>query len=157
MTLSPLESYNSIFREDMKPSGILPIAKSTTFEIEKDRFKRPQIEIIERVNFTLPGHGDSYSDCGDFRWKGCLNVEGHNQQGLEEDHAGKVFIKKYRRSCLRAECPVCYDGWASREGKKIEHRLKGWHLKNHISRVIHVVVSPCVEEYSLSVPKLRCK
>lgn len=118
------------------PKGILPIAKSMQLDL-----------------WSLPGHGEPYHDCGSWRSKGCLNVEGHNQQGILEDFVGKVFVRRYKRTCLRAECPVCYEKWAGKEAGKIEHRLNAWSF----GRVVHVVVSPPVEDYGLSYPDLRRK
>ena len=105
--------------------GILPIAKSifTSWGFE----------------WALPGHGEAYSDCGSWRSKGCLNVEEHNQQGIFEDMVGKVFVKRYRRTCMRAECPTCYESWAGKEAGKIEYRLGFARPKR---RPIHLIVSP---------------
>jgi len=95
-------------------------------------------------DWLLPGHGEKYSDCGEWRSRGCLNVEGHNQQGLDEDHVGLVYIQRYQRTCFRSQCPVCYESWAGKEAGKIEYRLKAG-PKNR--KVIHVIVSPPVEDW----------
>ncbi|MCJ7632705.1 hypothetical protein MUP77_09995, partial [Candidatus Bathyarchaeota archaeon] len=72
--------------------------------------------------WELPGHGEQYADCGEFGWHGCL------EHGV---------VQKYQRSCDRAECPICYESWASRGAKRIVHRLKGsrgrWGNPIHIS------------------------
>lgn len=100
--------------------SILPIAKSTIW--------------------GLVGHGRAYDDCGRFGWKGCLNVEGHNVPHLDDNsHLGKVYVKGFKRSCDRAECPVCFEKWASRAGRRIEKRLKKW--KGGYRRAIHVTAS----------------
>jgi len=120
--------------------GILPIAKS---------IKSPW-----GAEWVLPGHGDPYGDCGAWRSKGCLNVEEHVQEGLEEERAGKIFIRRYRRSCLRASCPTCYESWAGKEAGKIAHRLGAWTK----GRVIHVIVSPSQKDVCLlSYEQLRRK
>jgi len=92
--------------------------------------------------WLLPGHGMPYSDCGQWRSRGCLNVEGHSQQGLDEEHAGMVFVRRYQRTCFRAECPVCYESWAGKEAGKIAWRLQ--HAPKQ-GRPIHLVVSPPVD------------
>ena len=103
----------------------------------------------------LPGHGEAYADCGSWRSKGCLNVEEHNQEGLLEGMAGKVLIRRYKRTCARAECPTCYESWAGKEAGKIEHRLR---MAPRKSRPIHVVVSPSVGDICrLSYEELRRK
>jgi hypothetical protein len=126
-------------REDFHHEGILPVAKSTK---------------IKGYGWRLPGHGDAYADCGSKRYKGCLNVEAHSQEsllaysreGLLEKMVGHVFVKIYRRSCARAECPVCYESWAAKEARKIAWRLLAW--KNG-GRPIHVIVSVPKRLYNL--------
>lgn len=90
----------------------------------------------------MPGHGEAYVDCGSWRSKGCLNVEEHVQEGLAEKMAGRVFVRRYRRTCMRAECPTCYESWAGKEAGKIEHRLRMAPLKG---RPIHLILSPPME------------
>lgn len=106
-------------------SGILPIAKSTPSQIDA---------------WELPGHGEPYDDCGTWRARGCLNVEKHKGMTLDgQVIEGKAFVRWYRRACLRAECPTCYEKWAGKEAHKIAHRLKAWKGKG---QVIHLIVSP---------------
>lgn len=104
--------------------------------------------------WDLPGHGDSYGECGTWKSKGCLEVHSHRQDGLLEAMVGKVFVRRYQYSCKRAECPVCYESWAGKESEKIVYRLKGC---MGIGRVIHVVVSPPKRLWEMPYPKLRAK
>ena len=123
----------------LKHEGILPIAKS----------------IITEWGFEwlLPGHGNAYSDCGKWRSKGCLNVEKHVQQGLDVDMAGKVFVRRYQRTCMRAECPVCYESWAGKEAGKIAWRLQ--HSPKQ-GKPIHLIVSPPAQDWMfMSYSELR--
>ena len=119
--------------------GILPIAKSTTSKLG---------------DWSLPGHGFAYSDCGEFGFRGCLNVEAHRNARIDGvDVVGKVYVKGYRRSCGRAECPICYEKWGSKEAHRIEHRFKYWRGKYR--RAIHVVFSSPAKDLELDYPKLR--
>jgi len=114
--------------------------------------------------WSLPGHGEAYSDCGSLRFKGCLDQERHVQEGQKG-----VYVKAYKRTCLRAECPICYESWAGKEAEKLEYRLKKWSpnyrylwersLKKKDSRhePIHVVASPSMKDLSLSYEELRRK
>jgi hypothetical protein len=120
--------------------GIQPIAKSS-FGAWSD--------------FQLPGHGKSYGDCGSWRYRGCLNVEEHVNDGLFERIAGKAYVEFYRRSCQRAECPVCYEKWAGKEAGKIEWRLQ--QVGRRMGRVIHVTVSPPMDAWAMPYEKLRAK
>lgn len=127
-------------------AGILPIAKSNFIQ---DR------ELVDwGVDWNLGGHGLAYSDCGEWRTTACLNVDEYNQQGILEKTVGKVYIYRYRRTCLRAECPTCYESWAGKEAGKIEYRLKAWSK----GRVIHVVISPPSRDWlSMDYKALRSK
>jgi len=131
--------------------GILPLAKSTTLKQDSvlDFHAHMETAVSRRwVGWELPGHGKSYFDCGRWRLKGCLNVEGHRQEGLLEPMVGKIFVRIFRRSCLRAECPICYEKWAGKEAGKIEHRCEP----------IHVIVSPSPrDQFQLSFNELRQK
>jgi len=114
--------------------GILPKAKSIFEGLGLDWY--------------LPGNGTSYSDCGDWRYRGCLNVADHHQDQLDQHVEGKIYVEWYRRSCYRAECPVCYEKWAGKEAGKIEHRLKFfWKY----GKVIHVANSPILAPVSANV------
>jgi hypothetical protein len=107
------------------------------------------------LDWQLPGHGKEYSDCGDWRYRGCLNVEGHVQNELNLNVEGKIYVEWYHRSCYRAECPICYEKWAGKEAGKIEHRLKFfWKY----GKILHVTISPS-EKGVLNMPfeKLRKK
>ena len=143
LTLSP-ERDRGTSSENV---GILPIAKS-----------KMEFDLKTMINpwgfeWGLPGHGEKYSDCGHWRSRGCMNVDGHSQQGLDEDHAGLIFVKRYQRTCFRAQCPVCYESWAGKEAGKIEYRLRGM-PKN--KRAIHLVVSPPAEVWiRLSYSELK--
>lgn len=55
---------------------------------------------------------------------------------------GKALIRMYKRTCMRAECPTCYESWAGKEGRKIQHRLRMAPKKR---RPIHLIVSPPME------------
>jgi len=120
-------------------SGILPIAKYGFQEIE----------------WQLPGHGEKYNDCGDWRYRGCLDVDSHNQNELGQDVKGKVYIEWYHRNCGRAGCPICYERWAGLEASKIEHRLKYfWKW----GKVLHITISPSEKDaLKLSFEKLKAK
>ncbi|GAG75273.1 unnamed protein product, partial [marine sediment metagenome] len=56
--------------------------------------------------------------------------------------------------CGRAECPICYEKWASKEARKIEHRLKQWKSSG---RVIHLVLSVPQNMWYEDFKKLRRK
>lgn len=137
--------------------GILPIAKSSfgLDEVFRHEIKDWVLPGSDVSGWRLPGHGDPYDDCGDFWKKGCLDVESHNQSRIDDvDVVGKVYVKVVRRSCGRAECPICYEKWAGKEAHKIEYRLKQWKGRG---KVIHLVLSPPAHLWGLSPEVLRRK
>jgi len=116
-------------------SGILPIAKSSDSE------------------WSLVGHGKSYSDCGTLRFRGCLNIEEH-YHALDRNQSGKAFVQGYKRSCARKECPICHESWAGLEAGRVEYRLKAyggrkWH------RPIHLSVSPEPDLWNIDYETMR--
>ena len=132
-------------------AGILPLAKSSF-----GHGKSPSTSVFCWGDWVLPGSGEAYADCGSWRKRGCLEVDLHKQNGLEEDFANKVFIEVYRRSCMRAECPTCYESWASRDAHRIEDRLKV--VGRKMGLVIHLTLSPSEKIVSmLPYEKLRAK
>lgn len=115
--------------------GILPIAKSTV------------------SGWALPGHGDSYSDCGHFWMKGCLDVGFHEQARIDGvDVVGKVYVKVVKRTCLRAECPICYEKWAGKQAHRIEYRLASYRISG---KPIHLIVSPPARLWGMDLIELR--
>jgi len=102
--------------------------------------------------WSLPGHGEAYADCGTIRFRGCLNVADHHQ-ALDRNQEGKAFVQAYRRSCGRKECPKCYESWAGLEAGRVEFRLN--YYAGKWKRPIHVSANPSPELWGLPFEKLR--
>lgn len=106
------------------------------------------------LGWSLPGHGSPYSDCGSWIFRGCLDVEAHAQERIDQDVAGKVFVEVTRRSCLRAVCPICYEKWAGKEAHKIEYRFSQW---KGSGKAIHVMISVPRGLWNVPLEGLRSK
>ena len=116
-------------------------------------------------NFELVGNGEvTNSRCGQFSSKheGCLNVDLHNKTIMDKNGklvncAGKVYIRKaIMYTCHNPRCPVCYDkGWAVREAKNIERRLK--EASKRFGEVGHIICSVPSKDYGLDEKALRRK
>lgn len=136
---------NRFEKVPLSSHGILPLARIEGVMVNANG-----------IVASLPGHGQPYSDCGATLVRGCLNVDGHRQQGLDVDLLGKVYVELYRRSCGRLECPICYEKAAGKEAHKISYRLGM--VKRSFGLAIHVIVSPSKEDVAnLSFQKLRPK
>jgi hypothetical protein len=86
----------------------------------------PTIEKSMRSpDWNLPGEGEAYASCGAWNYEGCLNKEEH-PCGLDGRPAGQVFVRKFKQSCNRRDCPKCYEGWAWLEAEKAAYRLKAY-------------------------------
>ena len=111
--------------------------------------------------FELVGHGEVTNDrCGRFSgyFYGCDRVDLHNKTTLDGvDHTGKVHIEKpIFHSCNKPSCPKCYKyGWAVREAKAIEARLKK--ASKRFGQVEHLSISIPVKDYGLDIESLRLK
>ena len=130
------------YRQDTHQIERIPSAPPEGIDLCGGHFNVENLIVEWAYDWTLPGHGSAYSDCGHWRSRGCLNVMDHNQQGIEENRAGKVYIERYQRTCFRAECPICYESWAGKEAGSIAHRLKA---SRKFGRPIHLIVSPPME------------
>jgi hypothetical protein len=84
------------------------------------------------LRWSLPGHGVSEADCGQWRFFG--HTAG----------SGRTHYRRVPRRCGRFACPTCAladGGWADREAGAISDRIRvGVSLVRR--RAIHVVVSP---------------
>ena len=111
--------------------------------------------------FELVGHGKVTNGyCGRFSgyFYGCDRVELHNKTTLDGvNHAGKVHVEKpIFHSCNKPSCPICYKfGWAVREAKAIEARLK--EASKRFGQVEHLSISVPVKDYGFDMESLRLK
>jgi hypothetical protein len=122
-----------------KLRGILSVAKST---------------VVESFEWELPGHGEAYADCGELRKRGCNNRSGHFG-GLDHPPKG-VFVEVYRRTCMRARCPTCFESWISREAKRADWRLRQY-KGARFRKPVHIAFSPPESDWGLDVDVLRRK
>lgn len=70
-----------------------------------------------------------------------------------------VYVKRARKSCDRAECPVCYEKWASKRAHAAAKRIS-FYQEHFGGRPIHVVASPSqklVDELPYRELKKRCE
>ena len=92
--------------------------------------------------WNLPSNGRAYDLCGHIWYdegRGCLSVKNHSN--------AKIYVRLVGATCFRAECPICYQKWASRGAGQIEEKFKRLSRNNAeasvsgLGRPIHVVIS----------------
>jgi len=161
---------HSPFNPAQRGAGILPIETSTSGNVITSRvlsYKPPS-----GLDWTLPGHGDSYRTCGKFYTMGCLESELHTQERIdvyddwksdykgfpEKSVIGKVYIEQHQNNCKRLSCPICYENGksvaysANKIVRRIEEAKKRFKFKG---KVIHVVVSVPRAVWSKEYHKMR--
>lgn len=110
-------------------------------------------------DYELVGHGEvGSSNCGKVvTLKGCLREDLHRLVTLEGvNYSGKVFTRRVRFSCGKPSCPICYRyGWAVREARRIELRLK--EASKRFGLVEHIIVGVPSKFWFLSFEGLRLK
>ena len=111
-------------------------------------------------DFELVGHGEVTNEkCGRFSgyFYGCLRVDLHKLITLDgANYANMIYGKPFFHSCDKPSCPICFKyGWAVREAKSVEARLK--EASKRFGLVEHIVVSVPAKDYGLSYEAMRFK
>lgn len=113
----------------------------------------------KKLGWSFPGEGEQSSFyCGTLAYSGCPNSELHSSHlpGVDCCSDGKVFVKQYRRSCFKKDCPKCYRRWIGREVVRASDRLvEGTLLFKKYRWPSHVVSSPDRDLWSLPIEELR--
>ena len=169
-----LDFIDDYYSRGILPPGVGQVSPGSTYE-KSIHPKYPQYAVHQYVDvkrrplwvWNLVGNGEYYPDvygaggillragCGHLykdEGLGCLNVGAHH------DH--KAIVKLIVNSCMRPQCPVCYEKWAAREAYRVDERfrrvpkLKDERRNKAESRTswgvpIHVVISVPEEEAHL--------
>jgi len=86
-----------------------PAFKRSEKNHELDEFLNPKgnFHYVDYLGYTMPGFFEKVHEwCGEWKTKGCLNVEKHKNK--------KAYIRRYQRSCYRADCRTCCKKWLAR-------------------------------------------
>jgi len=103
---------------------------------------------VNHYGYQLPGFYDKIHEwCGLWKTKGCLNIDKHT--------SGKAWIKRYQRSCYRADCNTCYQKWLARLANRSSTRFTIYEAYFKKVKAKHLVVSPPEYQHYLPLKKLR--
>jgi len=137
-----LSSLAEAVRQCRKPGQIQ--------EIEK-----PSVSFDEHDGWHLPGTEEPKETCGQWITVGCLDVAAHAKTRLDgQSHAGKIYAKRFQKSCFRADCKTCSSRWAKREASKAARRIERY-SKLTGKGPIHLVASPPYKDWNLDHKVLR--
>ena len=127
-----------------------PASKRSRLETFNEIHESTNWYDIEYNGWTLPGNKESHDWCGSWQTKGCMNLKGHENT----DYPGKIFIKRYQKSCYRASCEKCFKKWLARESNKATSRIATYAKKSG-KPPKHVVVSVPYWHYDTEFKELR--
>jgi len=125
-----------------------PASKRTKNKI-LDEFVNPEgnFHEVDYLGYTMPAFIDQVHEwCGEWKTKGCLNIEEHKNK--------QVFIKRYQRSCYRADCRICWRKWLARLANKAASRMTIFQAYENY-RAKHIVVSVPSWDHHKSLKYLR--
>ena len=113
--------------------------------------------IVFLANFALTGSGSAYSSCGSYFTKACLDATAHHSrntlfEGINPNHEGSAYLRRFKKSCDRALCPVCWGDWANREKDQAVQRIRAFKIRG---KPIHLAVSVPKKDWVLSIADMR--
>ncbi len=91
---------------------------------------------IQEDDWHLPATKEPHVWCGHWSTVGCLNVKAHENTEAK----GKGFVKRFQRSCYRADCETCFKKWLARESNKATRRIEKYE-KLSGKNAKHIIIS----------------
>ncbi len=127
-----------------------PALERTNFDLMMESIQTTNGKEITHNGWKLPSTKPKKDDCGEWRFKGCLDVKAHEKS----DFKGKIFIKTFQKCCFRASCELCVKKWAGREANKATRRIEKY-SKLSKKPVKHIIVSVPTWQYSLDHKSMK--
>jgi len=100
---------------------------------------------ISHDGWHLPGTFTKHDWCGDWFYRGCLNIDGHANTECD----GKGFLKTFEKCCFRADCEKCMKKWLGRSSNKGTRRIEKYQDISKKS-VKHIIISVPKWDYGLT-------
>jgi len=104
---------------EFDPGELDDSPKSSTRIVFDSAMHRDQWREAEWNGYHLPGSGRKLISCGKLGFKICDNTAAHE--------AGQTFVRVFRKSCCRSQCPLCVEDWANRDANAATRRLWRFH------------------------------
>ncbi len=111
---------------------------------------------IEHDGFHFPGTKEKRSSCGEWAWKGCNNIKGHEGITFNEcDVTGKGYATNFQMCCFRADCEYCWLQWSYRQASKATRRFEKYQEKTKTEyKPRHIIISVPKWDYGKSKKEL---
>ena len=80
---------------------------------------------VDHDGFHLPGNKEKRTTCGEWAWKGCNNLKGH--EGIifnDTDCTNRGYATNFQMCCFRADCEYCWLQWSYRQASKATRRFE---------------------------------
>lgn len=129
-------SYNNFVFKFNSNKEAYPAFERSKFDEVIDLIHDTNGKEICYNGWRLPSTQPKKDDCGDWKFKGCLDVKAHKNSEFK----GKVFVKTFQKCCFRASCELCVKKWAGRESNKATRRIEKY-FKLSGKPPKHIVVS----------------
>ena len=111
---------------------------------------------IEHDGFHFPGTKEKRSSCGEWAWKGCNNLEGHEGINFNDcDVTGKGYVTNFQMCCFRADCEDCWLQWSYRQASKATRRFEKYQEVSKTKyKPRHIIISVPDWDYGKSKKEL---
>jgi len=113
-------------------------------------------DTIEHDGFHLPGTKEKKPTCGEWAWKGCNNIKGHEGKIFNDaDCTNKGYVTNFQMCCFRADCEYCKLNWSYRLASKGTRRFERY---QEVSKTkyepSHIIISVPDWDYGKSKKEL---
>jgi len=95
---------------------------------------------VNQDGWHLPAIDEPKEDCGKWKTKGCLDVKAHENCNHAKEHFGKIFVRRFQKSCYRADCKICFKKWMARQSNKAKTRIEEYEKLSN-KDVRHIILS----------------
>ena len=111
---------------------------------------------MDHDGFHLPGTKEKRSSCGEWAWKGCDNIKGH--EGItfnDTDCTNKGYATNFQMCCFRADCEYCWLTWSYRQASKATRRFEKYkEVSKTKYKPRHIIISVPDWDYGKSKKEL---
>jgi len=111
---------------------------------------------VDHDGFHLPGNKEKRTTCGEWAWKGCNNIKGHEGINFNDsDCTNKGYATNFQMCCFRADCEYCWLQWSYRQASKATRRFEVYQKQSKTKyKPSHIIISVPDWDYGKSKKEL---